>query len=228
MRQILTLHFLLIITCYANAQQVTFQKPDYDLIKKEIQDSASNFYYPALMSRLVQFDTTLNLEDYRRLYYGYIFQKNYEPYWSSPDENKLLEFYRSEKIKENDYDKIIKLATHSIGEFPFDIRPINFLGYVYHLKGNDEMAKKVSYRFQSLLKTIMSSGDGKTCENGYHVISVSHEYVLLNIFRFQMKQQSLIGHCDYLEFEKDERNVEGLYFNIEKLLAKSSEKFQRK
>jgi hypothetical protein len=223
MRQILTLTFLLIIFCNVNSQQLTYQKPDYDLIKKEIQDSSSIFYYPKLISRLAQFDTTLNIEDYRHLYYGYLFQNEYKPYWNSPDEEKLVKFYRSEKIEEKDYDEIIKLASHSIEEFPFDLRQMNFLGYIYHLKGDDEMAKKVSYRFQGSFGAIMSSGDGKTCESGYHVISVSHEYVMLSMFQFQMKQQSFTGDCDYLELVKDERNIDGIYFNIEKLFAKNLE-----
>lgn len=214
--------------CNVYSQKLTYQKPDYDLIKKEIQDSSSNFYYPKLLSRLTQFDTTLNIEDYRHLYYGYIFQKEYEPYWNSPDEEKLGKFYRSENINEKDYDEIIKLASHSIEEFPFDLRQMNFLGYIYHLKGDDEMAKKVSYRFQGSFGAIMSSGDGRTCNSGYHVISVSHEYVFLNMFQLQMKQQSLIGDCDYLKLEKDERNIDGIYFNIEKLFAKNLENLKQK
>jgi hypothetical protein len=218
----------LIIFYSANSQEFSFKKPDYDLINKEIQDSLSSYYYTKLMSRLAQFDTTLNIEEYRHLYYGYIFQKEYKPYWTSPDEEKLVNFYRSEKIKEKDYDEIIKLATHSINEFPFDLRQLNFLGYIYHLKGNEEMAKKVSYRFQGTFSAIMSSGDGKTCETGYHVISVSHEYVFLNMFQFEMYQQSTTGDCDYLELLKDDRNIEGIYFNIEKLFAKNLENLKQK
>jgi hypothetical protein len=95
------------------------------------------------------------------------------------------------------------------------------------LKGDEEMATKVSYRFQSSIGAIMSSGNGKTCETGYHVISVSHEYVLLNLLRFQTQQQSLVGDCDYLKFAKNEKNIEGIYFNIEKLFAKNLENFRQ-
>jgi hypothetical protein len=228
MRQILTLTFLLILFFNVNSQESTFQKLDYDLIKREIQDSSSIFYYPKLMSRLTAFDTTLNNDDYRHLYYGYIYQKEYEPYWTSPDEEELVKFYRSKNIREKDYDKIIKLATHSINEFPFDLRQMNFMAYIYHLKGDEEMAIKVSYRFQGILGAIMSTGDGKTCEAGFHVISVSHEYVILNIFQFQMTQQSLIGDCDYLELVKDERDIDGIYFNIKKLFERNLENLKLK
>jgi hypothetical protein len=80
MRQLLFIIFLLITIGIANSQELTFQKPDYDLIKKDIQDSSSAFYYPKIMSRLLVYDTTLTIEDYRHLYYGYIFQNDYKPY----------------------------------------------------------------------------------------------------------------------------------------------------
>lgn len=221
MKQIFSIFLLIIVQFNLNSQELNYQKPDYDAIKKEIEDSSSIFYYPKLMARLVNFDTTLATVDYRHLYYGYIYQSAYKPYWNSPDEQKLLKYYRSEEVKAKDYDEIISLATHSINEFPFDLRQMNFLGYIYHLKGNEDMARKVSYRFQGILTAIMSSGDGATCETGFHVISVSHEYVLLNMFQFQTKSQALQGDCDYLSVVKDHRNIDGIYFNIKKLFEKN-------
>jgi hypothetical protein len=138
----------------------------------------------------------------------------------------LLKYYQSENIKEKDYDEIIELATHSINQFPFDLRQMNFLGYIYHLKGNEEMAMKVSYRFHGIIGAIMSTGDGKSCQTGFHVISVGHEYVLLNLFQFRMKSQALTGDCDYLTLVKDQRNIDGIYFNIKKLFDKNAENYK--
>lgn len=225
MKKTLVLILLTTIFTAVKSQEKTFQAPDYKKIKTEIQDSSSIYYYPGLISRLVAYDTTLTVTDYRHLYYGYVFQKEYQPYWRSPDEEKLVKFYRSANIDKKDYDKIIELASHSVSEFPFDLRQLNFMGYIYHLKGDEEMAKKVSRRFQGIFGAIMSSGDGKTCETGYHVISVSHEYVFLNLFQFNRTSQSLIGDCDYLSFEKNSRNIDGVYFNIKKLMDKNLESF---
>lgn len=47
---------------------------------------------------------------------------------------------------------------------------------------------------------------------------VDHEYILLNLFEIESKEQSLVGNCDYLSFEKGVYNVEGIYFNVEKML----------
>ena len=218
MKQILIILFLIVISKTGNSQEIAYKVPDYDLIKKEIQNSTSSFYYPKLLSRLIQYDTTLTDEDFRYLYYGYIYQPKYQPYWISPYEKKLLKYYQSEKIKEKDYAEIIELATKSIDEFPFDLRQMNFLAYVYHLKGDEATAKKIEYRLQRTLGAIVSTGDGKTCATAFHVISVSHEYVILNLFQFQEESQSLSSdYCDYLTVKKDERNIDGIYFNVKKL-----------
>lgn len=226
MKRLTILFFLALSVNFIYSQESDFIIPDYELIKSEIQDSASIFYYPNLLSRLKAFDATLTNKDYRHLYFGYIFQEKYEPYWISPDEEQLLKYYQSRKIKEKEYDKIIELATHSINEFPFDLRQLNFLGYTYHLKGDEETAKKVAARFAGTLDAIMSSGNGKTCETGYHVISVRHEYVILNMFRFNMKSQALTGDCDYLSVEHDERNIDGIYFNIKQLFSRNAENYK--
>lgn len=226
MRQIILSILLSFVVTYTYCQETEFFAPDYEQIKSEVQDSMSIFFYPAILARLTAFDPMLTNEDYRHLYYGYIYQEKYEPYWTSPDEIELIKYYQSRKIKEKDYDKVIKLATHSISEFPFDLRQMNFLGYMYHLKGDEEKAAKVAARFSGTIAAIMSSGDGKTCETAYHVISVSHEYVILNLFQLKMEMQSLTGDCDYLSIKKDDRNIEGLYFNIRQLFNRNLENFK--
>ena len=94
------------------------------------------------------------------------------------------------------------------------------------MKGNEDMAQKISVRFNKTFGAILSSGDGKTCETGFHVISVAHEYVFLNYFQFSMTSQSLTGNCDYLELQKDNRDIKGIYFDIEKMLNLQSLKFK--
>ena len=226
MKRLAIFLFLAFSANFVYSQESDFIIPDYELIKSEIQDSASIFYYPNLLSRLNAFDATLTNQDYRHLYFGFIFQEKYEPYWISPYELELSKYYQSRKIKEKEYDKIIELATHSINEFPFDLRQLNFLGFTYHLKGDEETAKKVAARFAGTLDAIISSGDGKTCETGYHVISVYHEYVILKMFQFNMKSQSLTGDCDYLSLKHDERNIDGIYFNIKQLFNRNAENFK--
>ncbi|MHC0441508.1 DUF4919 domain-containing protein [Flavobacterium sp. 3-210] len=215
-------HFLFILLfsfgINAFAQELDFKAPDYKQIEKEIQDKKSAFYYPKLMDRLAKNDTLMTQDDFRYLYFGYIFQPKYNAFWRSPDEIKLREYYNKEKLETTDYNEIIKLANHTLTDFPFDLKQLNYLAYIYHLKGDDQAAKITSYKFHNIMNAILSSGDGKKCETGFHVLLVEHEYVMLNLFELESKGQSLVGNCDYLSFEKGKYNVDGVYFNIEKML----------
>lgn len=227
MKKIIILTAILIATFGKTyAQKISFTIPDYELIKKNIEDKKSNYYYPKLLERMNGNDTLLTNEDYRHLYFGYVFNPKYDAYFRSPDEEKLGKYLSSETINEKDYDEIIKLSEHSISLFPFDLRQMNYLGYVYHLKGDDVTAKKMSHRFQRVLEAILSSGNGEKCETGFHVISVSHEYVFLNMFRLESKSQSLVGNCDYLSFEKGKYKIDGIYFNIQKMLENERSSFK--
>lgn len=97
---------------------------------------------------------------------------------------------------------------------------LNFLGYVYNLKGDQLTSKKVSKSFKGIINAITSSGDGLKCETGFHVIYISHEYILLNMFGLVSKSQGLVNSCDYFAFEKGKYEINGMYFDISQMQAK--------
>ncbi|RED23541.1 uncharacterized protein DUF4919 [Flavobacterium cutihirudinis] len=224
-RKIILLTVLLVST-HLFAQENSFSIPDYKSIEKEIKDKKSAFFYPNLMERLTKNDTLLTPDEFRHLYFGYVFQPKYNAFWRSPDEKKLREFYGKDKLETSDYDEIIKLAEHSLSEFPFDLSQLNYLAYIYHLKGDENAAKITSFKFHSIINAIFSSGDGKTCESGFYVLLVDHEYVLLKLFDVESESQALVGNCDYLSFEKGKYKVDGIYFNIEKMLENETKSFR--
>lgn len=205
--------FFLNVFLSLQAQKPEFKAPDYALIKKNIEDRTSEFYYPRVLKRLKENDTLLTNEHYRHLYFGFIFQKNYKPYKISKKTDELKKFYLGE-VTEKDFPKGIKLFTEELEENPFNLRAMNYLSYLYHLNKDEVTAKKMSKNFHGLLDAILSSGDGQKCETGFHVIAVPDEYVLLNMFQMETRSQSYSGKCDYLEFEKDKYKVPGLYFDV--------------
>ncbi|HQF48761.1 MAG TPA: DUF4919 domain-containing protein [Flavobacterium alvei] len=229
MKKIILLFTILILSVNVSfSQENNFKKPDYEMIKKNIEDKSSNYYYPKLLERMISNDSLLDNEDYRHLYLGYVFNPKYSSFFKSSTEEKLRKYYQNEKINEKEYDEIIKLGEQSIKEFPFDLRQMNYLAYIYHLKGDEISAKNISNRFHKIILAIMSTGDGQKCETGLHVISVSHEYVILNLFKLQNISQSLVENCDYMAFEKGKYKVDGIYFSIEKILADEAKLFKGK
>jgi hypothetical protein len=212
---------ILVITgvVVVKAQEEIFTAPDYSQIEKNISDTNSEYYYPNLLKLVEAVDTSLNNEHYRHLYYGQIFQDSYSPYASDSDD-RLLPYYQLKTMNEKEQDEFIVLATEALIKNPVDLRVMNSLVYTYHLKGNEEMSAKLRHRFFMTLSAMLSSGNGETCASGYHVVYVSHEYVFMNLFGFELEMQSVGNekgyNCDYMQFAKNRQNVEGIYFNIDK------------
>ena len=72
---------LLILPATGMAQQ---RVPDNEEILAEIIDGESPHYYPHLMERYMAGDTTLTLDDYYYLYYGFVYDDNYRPLEPDP------------------------------------------------------------------------------------------------------------------------------------------------
>ena len=209
---------------FIHSQQPNPIKPDYEKIKNAIENKELGSYYPKLLERLKVRDTTLTSDEFRNLYYGYTFQKEYEPHARINDEN-LKKILQKENLIESDYQPFITLANKSLEDNPFDLRLMHMLAYVYHLSKEEAMAQKTAYIMNNIIDTIISTGDGLTCESAFHVISTSDEYILLSVFEAESQGQSLIGSCDYLRFEKGKFKIDGLYFNVSKLFESMMRKY---
>lgn len=212
--------FFIALLSLVQAQKLEFKAPDYSLIQKNIQNKNSEFYYPTLLKRLKQNDTLLTGNQYRHLYFGYTFQKEYRPYKTGKKAEEVAKYYRGEGISEKDLSKGIQLFQDALDENPLDLRAMNYLAYLYHLTHDDDTAKKIAGSFHGLLGAILTSGDGLKCETGFHVISVTDEYVLLSRFQMETKSQSNNGKCDYQEFEKDKYKIPGFYFDVSRFYGK--------
>lgn len=217
--KIVKLSFVLMLyTTIAFSQEVSFERPDFSTIDKSIKDKKSGFYYNDLLNKLKNRDTTFSTVEFKHLYFGRLLQKDYSPFERSDKDEEIFAYFRKENLSESDYPVIIDLITKDLEIHPFDLRKMNFLIYIYHLSKRDDEAKKLNYFFRGFINTILSSGDGKTCETGLVVNEVSHEYVLLNLFQLEQESQSLTGNCDYQSFEKGKYKIDGLYFSIDKIL----------
>ncbi|WP_418693831.1 DUF4919 domain-containing protein, partial [Alistipes ihumii] len=84
------------------------QAPDNDAILRETIDKGSPYYYPAIYMRYMSGDTTLTLEDYRHLYYGYAWQPGYKPFETPAAKDRILNILAKDSLAEADYLKIVE------------------------------------------------------------------------------------------------------------------------
>jgi hypothetical protein len=81
-----------------------------------------------------------------------------------------------------------------------------------------------------VIETILSTGDGKTEETAWHVVSVEHEYDILKMlgFRFGGEQTLTNKGCDYLKVEQNKHDIKGFYFDVNKILEAEEKVFKNK
>jgi hypothetical protein len=225
MKSTLTILIFAFLLQNVTAQNQEFKAPDYTSLKSIIIDKNSEYYYPKLLERYNDSDTTLTLQDFSILYYGFLFTDSYAPYGHSDYIDSLKPILDRDTLYVSDYKMIIRYESLILNEFPFNLRDLNILSYCYAQIG-DSLASDLTYfKLDMLINTILSTGDGKKEESGWHVISVSHEYDILGVlgFRFGGSQSLTSGGCDYLEVQANEYNIPGFYFDVNKMLDKESE-----
>ncbi|MCZ4410453.1 DUF4919 domain-containing protein [Cryomorphaceae bacterium 1068] len=223
--QLLTVVFF-VFSIMGFTQDVKPEKPDYKTIKKEISKKKSEFYYPDLLERFQNADTTMTLKEKRYLYYGYSFQDAYSPYGESDYEDSLRTLARKENPTEPELKKICDFADSVLVESPFNLTAINSQLYALDelqeiLKFNERLSQ-----MQMVLDALFSSGDGLEKETAFYVLYVSHEYAVLSIMGYEFRGQSLIEHYDYLTVAKNPEKIEGFYFDISPCLDSMKEMFK--
>lgn len=215
MKKSLIFCFLICSINLSIGQKITM-KPDYKKIEKEISDKKSKYYYPDLFNRFLKSDTTLTLIDNHYLYYGYSFDKKYNPYKRNEKFKNLGEILSNEDKSKIDFDKALKVSEEMIEENPFDLRTYNAMLYVIENKKDKIYFDRMMFRMKSIIDVIMNSGDGKTKENPIYVIEVPHEYDVINIIGLEYGgEQSMIkSGMDYLKLKDNEFDLKGLYFDV--------------
>jgi len=224
MKKILWASILSLFMCFPIfGQDDAFQKPDYQKIQSVTGKQSSEYYYPQLFERYRQHDTTLNHKDYRMLYYGYLFHPEYSPDTRSEYRDSLKSIYDQQKLNAKDFRKIIEYEKQILELHPFSMRDLNTLAYCYSQTGKQEKSRKVDYKLNLIIETILSSGDGLEEESAWHVINVSHEYDLLDVLGMQVDNEQHLRKegYDYLKIEDNKYGISGFYFNVGKLLETS-------
>lgn len=196
-------------------QERKFEKPDYKDIDKKIRDEKSDFFYEKLFLKYNLADTSMSLDEKRALYYGFIFQPEYSPYGFSSFDDSIRDIAGKEEFSEYDYRQILRFSDSLLAENPFDLRALNYKMFCYEKLNDAYDFNSCLSKMRMIVEAIMSSGNGRTKQDAFYVIFVSHEYDLINILGLKFGGgQSLIDHYDYLRLAENDAGLEGLYFDI--------------
>lgn len=213
---------LVLISCSTNKKatikngdaSVTANAPDYEQIKKDINKKDSEFYYPELLRRFQEADTTLGLEQLRHFYYGTATRPEYNPYQF--DLSKAL----NEALEKKDLQQAKSIIDRQLAKDPTNLKfYMQKMMVNIDLYGREsEEANSAFFQVYMLLSAILSSGDGKTKESAIYVINIADEYAIMYRLGVTPTSQSLMEHkgqsYDVMELAENEYGLKSMYFNI--------------
>lgn len=176
--------------------------------------------YANLLSALKAGNTNI---DYGRLRMSYV---------ESPERKKAKDTSADEKamsqaLQDRDFPSALKQAD-AVLENEYVNLDAHFVAYI----ANREMGDSVKAEFhkavfRGLIDSIRNSGDGKSPEKAWVIISVHEEYVMLRVMGLRPSGQSLVmdkGHAyDVMKAKDEDGKEETFYFNTD--IPMKDEKF---
>lgn len=205
--------------------------PNYEQIKKAIDTKDSEFYYPELLRRFQEADTTLTPEQVYHFYYGTATRSSYDPY-GSDHLKEVHEALSGDTITEENWQQAAQLIEKQLETDPTNLR-FHFYKQVVCSKlygvGSKEHNDAVK-QMHMLVNAVMMSGDGRSLESAIHVNSVPDEYGLLEVFGFSPQSQSLVEKhgrsYDAMALKENKFGLKTMYFDVTKCMESLSKKFQ--
>ena len=212
-------------------EKITPKTPDLEQIRADVSNPSSPYYYPKLFARYQQNETVMNLEDYRHLYYGALFQEDFNPYRHSEASTKNDGLYYKNNHTRAELDSIIYYAEEVLADDPFNLSQMNYLIYALRARGKVNRANIWQYRLNHLLQAIVSTGTGLDPENAWYVINPRHEYNIVNFQNRVVESQQFQEPCyEYIKLvplsdQQGRSGADGYYFNIRPLLEEYYRKY---
>jgi len=209
MKTLLTIISLILAVSGIAQEKPIITPVNYDSVQAAVTNAEKDTYYPKLLKRFNQFDTSLTLNDYRLLYYGFAFEAGYAPYY----DNGTREIVPL--IKDRRYDKALEVCDKILSTNPASISTNSYKSFVLMNMAENDSSRRYAIRVRNLINAILSSGDGLTCETGFKVIYVSDEYTLLrDVFEVEPLFRRTTPPCDKFNIPKSKNySSKTIYFD---------------
>ena len=134
------------------------------------------------------------------------------------------------QMSESEFDSVISTTKKMLSIDYTNMTAHKILRQTYKIVGDTINAKKYKAIQFGLLKSIVNSGDGKSCENGWSVIQISEEYFILDMLDVELDEQHIDndgGICDRMEVVDENGEKKTYYFEVSNVF-KGRENLKRK
>lgn len=199
-----------------------FRDTKYEPLNKEaielsVASPSSPYFYQTLVERYNNGDSTLNLQDYRHLYYGYAYSGSYDPHSEPVYADSVANTIAADNyiITSKSSDKLIYYIGNILSEEPFNLRFLNMMAYIYAKAGDTETADIYARKFNMVLKAIISSGTGIDKDTPWYVLYRSDAMSLMTVFGAEPTRRAYITKTEeYYKFKEKVEGIKGFYFDF--------------
>jgi CRISPR/Cas system CMR-associated protein Cmr5 small subunit len=206
--------FLIFQTAIAFGQDTKIEVPN-------LNDKYSN-YVKKLESGIIDIDYV----DFRN---SFLESKQYSKKSTNYDSLKKQVYA---EIKNKNYNNVVRLTKAMLSIDYTSLFAHKYLQQTYKILGDTINRNKYHDIEFGLLYSITRSGDGKTCETGWHVIQIEEEYFILNMLGADLQKQSISNGgkntCDKMVAKTEEREIVTFYFEANKVFEMESKLFDKK
>lgn len=217
-------------TSWAQSDPTQSGVPDINSVDTAITNPQSPFYYPTLMMRYNTNDTTLSVEDYFYLYYGYAFQQSYKPMEGDQATTQILEVFDKNPEPDVAQAQIIIEAAHQVMKYdPFSIKNLNFLVYAYGIIGDGVRERIYFDKMEMIIAAIRLSGTGLTEKSPWHVLYFYHALDMIATMGLQAGKEMVVSPTvEYIPLLIRNGDTKGYYFNFERVYWNKPDNYKPK
>jgi hypothetical protein len=133
------------------------------------------------------------------------------------------------EIKNKNYQGVVSLTKAMLSIDYTSMFAHKYLQQTYKIVGDTLNQKKYHDIEFGLLYSITRSGDGKTCETGWHVTQIEEEYFILNMLSADLQSQGISSGgknaCDKMVVKTEEGETKTYYFEANKVFEQEKKHF---
>ena len=203
--------------------------PDDRLIEAAVVNLSSPYYYPHLFARYEAGDTTLTLQEYRHLYYGFRLDDRYRPIDPTPYADSItITLSRNidpQGISPELFGDLRRQIEGALKDEPFNMRYINLAAYIAQMEGDIKTAGRYARKVRMIKAAIMSSGTGLSKNSPWHVLYRGDENDILNSLGARASKRMYITFdVEYFHLPVKNNGNRGYYFNNGRIYTKGGKR----
>lgn len=192
---------------------------------QEIKIPTTNDRYADYVKKLEAGITDIDYTDFRN---SFLESKQYELKSTEYIDLRKKLYAAADK---SDYKEVVSITKAMLGFDYTSLVAHKYLQQTYKKLGDTINSAKYHDIEFGLLNSIIHSGDGKTCETGWHVTQIEEEYFILNMLDGKFKQQNVTtggnNVCDKMVIQTETGELETYYFEANTVFEMESKMLEK-